>query len=109
MGYRRHRLWLIRQVCREEQLEAVRGEVSRVELDKTLKGLSRDFAVMADNPGSLIDFALEAEVNDVRLSVNELSDAVAAVTVDDIVRAAHRIWLDTAYFLTGEEDRPDEG
>lgn len=94
----------------QEQLEAVkRGEVSRVELDKTLKGLSRDFAVMADNPGSLIDFALEAEVNDVRLSVNELSDAVAAVTVDDIVRAAHRIWLDTAYFLTGEEDRPDEG
>lgn len=94
----------------QEELEAVkRGDVRRVELDNTLKGLARDFAVMADHPGSLIDFALEAEVNDMSLSVGELSQAVAAVTLDDAVRAAQGVWLDTVYFLKGEEGQPDEG
>jgi predicted Zn-dependent peptidase len=94
----------------QEELEAVkRGNVRRVELDNTLKGLARDFAVMADHPGSLIDFALEAEVNNVELSIDELSRAVAAVTLDDVAHAASSVSLDTVYFLTGEEDRPDEG
>lgn len=88
----------------QDQLSQVQqGLVSKGEMENTLRGVKRDFAMMADQPGSLIDFALEAKVNDADISIDELRNEVSRVTVDDVMRAAKHISLDTVYFLTGEE------
>ncbi|MGI6146720.1 MAG: insulinase family protein [Firmicutes bacterium] len=94
----------------EGQLRAVKaGQVSAEELDNTLRGMARDFALMSDHPGSLVDFALEAKVNEVDLGVEDLKNAVAKVTLDGIVHAASRARLDTVYFLTHKEGPASEG
>lgn len=87
-----------------EQLDQMRkGEISDYEMDCTRKGLASQLKVARDSFGGELDLFIEGLVNGRIWSPEELSEATAKVTKDDIVRVAEKIQLDTIYFLNGRE------
>ncbi|HOK70497.1 MAG TPA: insulinase family protein, partial [Bacillota bacterium] len=89
----------------EEQLDDVRsGRISDDEMDKTRRAITRDIRMMGDSPGAQIDYAIVSRINGVGEKPDELLRRIEAVSMDDIVRVASKIELDTIYFLRNEED-----
>lgn len=89
----------------EEQLDDVRsGRISDDEMDKTRRAITRDIRMMGDSPGAQIDYAIVSRINGVGEKPDELLRRIEAVSLDDIVRVASKIELDTIYFLRNEED-----
>jgi predicted Zn-dependent peptidase len=60
--------------------------------------------MMGDSPGAQIDYAIVSRINGVGEKPDELLRRIEAVSLDDIVRVASKIELDTIYFLRNEED-----
>jgi predicted Zn-dependent peptidase len=89
----------------EAQLDDVRsGRISDDEVEKTRRAISRDIRMMGDSPVAQIDYAIVSRINGVQETPDELLRRIESVSLDDVVRAANRIQLDTIYFLRDEED-----
>ena len=85
----------------EEQVNAIRrGEISADEMAFTLKGYVNDMLSEEDSPGQLIGRQLEHLLIGGGLSGPGLIRALERVAIDDIVRVAQGVLLDTVYFLT---------
>ena len=90
----------------EEQLEDVRsGAITGSEMENTRRGLIRDIEMMRDQPSSLMDMALAGIINSCPVTPEHLKQSISQVSVDDVVRVARQIRLDTVYFLRNEEGR----
>ena len=90
----------------EEQLEDVRsGAITGSEMENTRLGLIRDIEMMRDQPSSLMDMALAGIINSCPVTPEHLKQSISQVSVDDVVRVARQIRLDTVYFLRNEEGR----
>ncbi len=88
----------------EEQLDEVRdGAITESEMENTRRGLIRDIEMMRDQPSSLMDLALTGIVNGCPITAEHLKQRVSQASVEDVVRVARGIWLDTVYFLRNEE------
>lgn len=88
----------------EEQLDAVRGgAITESEMENTRCGLIRDIEMMRDQPSSLMDLALAGIVNGCSITAEQLKQRVSQVSLEDVVRVARGIQLDTVYFLRNEE------
>jgi predicted Zn-dependent peptidase len=92
----------------EEQLDDVqRGAITESEMENTRRGLIRDIEMMRDQPSSLMDLALAGIVNSCPITAEDLKQRISQISVEDVVRVARGIQLDTVYFLRNEEGSRD--
>ena len=85
------------------QLEEVRkGSITAEELESTRSYLISSLRSSGDSPYSMDDFYLGQIVGGYDYDPQDLAQQLSAVTVEDIVRVAREIRLDTVYFLKGE-------
>lgn len=83
-----------------EQIDAMaQGDISASELDQTKKGLINAYLSGQDSSGRIIGWRLLGIVNGRVRPVEELIEAIDAVTVDDVRRVAEKVLADTVYFL----------
>ena len=88
----------------QKQLEAIsKGEITEEEMENTRIGLINQLRTQQDNPNSLVNFYLDAEIGGRKHGFSDVIEKIQQVTVDEVVEAASRIKLDTIYFLHGEE------
>lgn len=86
------------------QLEDIRkGEISREELETTMKTLVTGLKSLGDNQMSIVDFYLSQSVAGTDDHFNDIIEKIGSVTIDDVKRIASGIVLDTVYFLTSPD------
>ena len=106
MGERRHQLQAFGAAVGiiEEQLDDVRsGTITESEMENTRRGLIRDIEMMRDQPSSLMDLALTGIVNGCPMTAEHLKQRISQVSVENVMKVARGIQLDTVYFLRDEE------
>lgn len=87
----------------KKQTEAIsRGEITREEMENTRIGFMNQLRTQTDNPNSLINFYLDADIGGRRHSFEDVMDRLMKVTPEEVVEAAQKVKLDTVYFLRGE-------
>lgn len=83
------------------QVEAMAaGEISGEEFDNTLSGLRNQFLVEEDNPGLVVNRALDGIMAGRQEDTLRLIERLESVTPADVARVAGLVKLDTVYFLT---------
>ncbi len=88
----------------KKQTEAIaRGEITREEMENTRIGFLNQLRSQTDNPNSLINFYLDADIGGRTHGFNEVMELLNKVTPEEVVAAAQKVKLDTIYFLRGEE------
>jgi predicted Zn-dependent peptidase len=76
------------------------GDINQEEFDNTIHGLRNQFVVEDDNPGLVINRALDGMLAGRLDSTAEMLAQLDSVTPDDVARVAKKVKLDTVYFLT---------
>lgn len=86
------------------QLELCRqGAITQDELETARKYLLSALRTGKDSPGRLDDYAIGQAIAGSSRTMEELSDSLRQVTLDQVVEAANMLTLDTVYFLKGVE------
>jgi predicted Zn-dependent peptidase len=82
------------------QFEDMReGRITQEELDATKKSLRRGIKTMQDSQGAIVDFFFSQHLTQDGEDFESMAQKLESVTIDDVVRVAGRIQLDTIYFL----------
>lgn len=90
----------------KEQVQALQdGDITQDELEQTKTGLASSIASMADDPGSIIDRNLIGLVNGEMRGFDDVLQAIANVTVEDVQQAVQGLKLDTIYVLMGNSGK----
>jgi len=90
----------------KEQLEVTRqGQVTEEEMSFTIKGLVNSYKTTMDNPTVVSDIHLNGLITGRIRTPEEMIELVQKVTVDDVVRIAKGIQLDTVYMLRDQEGK----
>lgn len=83
-----------------DQLDAmVKGQITSQEFEGAINALVTSLKGTLDQPSQLIDYYLGNSVIDSDITVEELIERIKGVTVDEVVEVAHKVKLDTVYFL----------
>lgn len=86
------------------QFEDMReGKITQDEIDATRKSLRTGIKTMQDSQGAIVDFFLSQHLTQDGEDFESMAQKLEAVTIDDVVRVAGKIQLDTIYFL-----KPDQ-
>ena len=89
------------------QLEACRaGDISKDEFESAKRVLLSDLKAAMDSPGRLEDFYLGQALLGSEGTTEALADSIAAVTPEQVQKAANRLTLDTVFFLKGRRHDP---
>ncbi len=92
-------------VTRQEiitQLEACRrGEISEAEMTAARQALLSFLRSVPDSPGSIENFTSTAALSGLIYSREGYMEALEQVTLDDVVKCAKSVRLNTTYFLRG--------
>lgn len=92
-------------VTRQEilkQLEACRkGEISEGEMTAAREALLSSLRSVPDSPGSIENFTSTAALSGLVYSREDYMKALEKVTLDDVVKCAGSVSLNTTYFLRG--------
>jgi len=84
----------------QEQVELLKkGEITGEEMENTRMALRNGFEVIADGPYSLVNFFLDGLIGGRDEGVDDLVKEINDVKKEDVVEAAHKVQLDTVYFL----------
>lgn len=84
-----------------KQLEELRlGNITEYEYEATLKSLKTGIMSLKDSQLYVVDFYLSQLINGTHDTMETLVEKINRVTVDDIIKVADKIQLDTVYFLT---------
>jgi predicted Zn-dependent peptidase len=82
------------------QFEDMReGRITQEELDATKKSLRTGIKTMQDSQGAIVDFFFSQHLTQDGEDFESMAQKLESVTIDDVVRVAGRIQLDTIYFL----------
>ncbi len=82
------------------QFEDMReGRITQEELDATKKSLRTGIKTMQDSQGAIVDFFFSQHLTQDGEDFESMAQKLESVTIDDVVRVAGRIQLDTVYFL----------
>lgn len=98
-----------------KQLDEVRsGNISDYEYEATLKSIKTGIMSLKDSQLYVVDFNLSQLINGTHDTMESLIDKVERVTVEDIVKIANKVQLDSVYFLTSNrsvknENEPEKG
>jgi len=91
------------------QFEDMReGNITREEIDATKKSLRTGIKTMQDSQGAIVDFFLSQHLSQDGEDFESMAEKLEAVTIDDVVRVAGKIQLDTIYFLKPDGTQPQE-
>lgn len=86
-----------------EQVELVKkGEINHDEMENTRRGLINQFKLIADSPYNMLGLSLDGLLGEKQAGVDYYLSKLEEVKVDDVVAAAHKVHLDTVYFLCAE-------
>ena len=92
-----------------EQLDDVRaGKISDDEFDKTRKSLLHRIRSREDAPVARINSFEEMLINDRVRTPEQLISEIERVKKEDVARAAQEVGIDTQYFLTRPDGKPNE-
>jgi predicted Zn-dependent peptidase len=86
-----------------EQVEDMKkGNITDYEYNTTIKTIENSLNSMKDEQLSLVDFYYGQELIDSELSLEDVIENMKKVTVEDIVKVAEQVKLDTIYFMKGK-------
>lgn len=84
------------------QLAACRcGQISEAELNAAKEAILSSLRAAHDSPGSIEGYYATAALSGMRLTPEQYMNAVEAVTLEDVARAAATVQLHSSYFLKG--------
>lgn len=87
-----------------QQLEDCRlGKISQYELDSAKKQLISGLKTAKDSPGQMDEFYLGQAISGETVTLDEIMESYAQVSVEQVAQAAQLVSLDTVYFLRGTE------
>lgn len=87
------------EIIQRQVRDVQEGRISAQELEQTKRGLISSMRSMQDNPSSLVDRNLIGILHEELRSIEEVVEAIEAVTLDSVVRAMGHLQLDTTYIL----------
>ncbi|ACL74853.1 EF-P 5-aminopentanol modification-associated protein YfmF [Ruminiclostridium cellulolyticum] len=86
-----------------KQLDEIRlGNITEYEFEATLKSLKTGIMSLKDSQLYVVDFYLSQLINGTHDTMETLVEKINRVTVDDIIKVANKVQLDTVYFLTSK-------
>ncbi|WP_024833928.1 EF-P 5-aminopentanol modification-associated protein YfmF [Ruminiclostridium josui] len=86
-----------------KQLDEIRsGNITEYEYEATLKSIKTGIMSLKDSQLYVVDFYLSQLINGTHDTMETLVEKVNRVTVDDIIKVADNVQLDTIYFLTSK-------
>ena len=87
-----------------EQIEDMKkGNITDYEYNTTVKTIENSLNSMKDEQLSLVDFYYGQELINSELSLEDVIENMKKVTVEDVVKVARKVKLDTIYFMKGKE------
>ena len=90
-----------------KQVEEMRkGNISKDEIDATKKSLETGMKSMQDSQGAIVDFFLSQHLTNCADDFETTAQKFQDVTVEDVIRVAQNIQLDTVYFLKPNSNNP---
>ncbi len=84
--------------------EIKRGNVTDFELSSAKKSIINAYKSMEDEPARIIAAKTGSVILGEELSIEETTKLITAVTKEDVVEMSSHIWLDSIYFLKGNEN-----
>ena len=93
-----------------EQVELIRkGKITREEMENTRRALISMYKVVGDSPYNLVNFYTDGLVGEREEGIDYFIRKIEDVREDNVVEIAHRVHLDTVYFLRSQgEERGEE-
>lgn len=92
-----------------EQVELIRkGKITREEMENTRRALISMYKVVSDSPYNLVNFYMDGLVGKRDERVDYFIRKIEDIREEDVVAAAHKVCLDTVYFLRSEEGEGSE-
>ncbi len=92
-----------------KQVEAMKeGDIAKEDIEATLKSLETGMKTMQDNQVAIVDFFLSQHLTESGEDFDSMIEKLRAVTLDDVVRVAQKVQLDTIYFLKPDSSRIGE-
>jgi len=86
------------------QLDDVKkGKISELEYNSSINAIINSLKSCFDDQYAMQSFYLSEKIYNTGLSLEEIIEKIKSVTVDDAVKAAQNIKLNTVYFLKGAE------
>ncbi|AEY65701.1 pitrilysin family protein [Clostridium sp. BNL1100] len=86
-----------------KQLDEIRsGNITEYEYEATLKSIKTGIMSLKDSQLYVVDFYLSQLINGTHDTMENLVEKINRVTVDDIIKVADKVQLDTIYFLTSK-------
>lgn len=82
------------------------GRITQEEMDATKKSLRTGLKTMQDSQDAIVDFFLSQHLTGESEDFETMAQKLDAVTMDDVVRVARNIQLDTVYFLKPDQAQP---
>ncbi len=86
-----------------------KGRISQEEIGATLNALTTGMKSMQDSQGSIVDFFMSQHLTESGEDFDSMIEKFRSVTLDDVVRVAQNIQLDTVYFLKPNGKDSGEG
>ena len=90
------------QLIREQITAMKNGDITQEEYEAAVKMLKNDLISYGDNQNQLLNYYFSQTFMDQITDPDEYVERIMNVTIEDIVKAANRMTLDTVYFLTAE-------
>ncbi|HET7629119.1 MAG TPA: pitrilysin family protein [Bacillales bacterium] len=90
-------------IIKEQTEKMRRGEIGGEEFQQTKNMLNHQVLETVDSAAGSVEFFFNGTVAGKSVSVEDWVDAINAVTLEDVVRVANQVKLDTVYFLRGKE------
>ena len=88
-----------KEIIEKELLDMQEGNITVDELAKTQKAFIKQLKVVGDNGFSLMNVAMLGVLNNNNVPIKKLIEDVQAAKIDDVIKAAQGIHLDTTFFL----------
>ena len=86
-----------------EQLgDMKKGNISEYEYNTTIKTLENSLNSMRDEQAQMLDFNYTQILTGNNRTLEDIIESIHKVTIDDVVKIAAKIELDTIYFMTGK-------
>ena len=94
----------------QEQVELIRkGKITREEMENTRRALISMYKVVGDSPYNLVNFYMDGLIGEREEGIDYFISKIEDVSEDNVVEVAHRVHLDTVYFLRSQgEERGEE-
>lgn len=88
--------------------EMKKGNISEGEIKATLSALETGIKTMQDSQGAIVDFFMSQHLTESGEDFESMAEKFRNVKIDDVVRVAQNVALDTVYFLKPDGSKKSE-